>query len=202
MRTAFFAIVALVGLIATGCGAGAPQATPVAAHGLVSAPFVQRNATQAAGAAVVAAGKAGVTLRVVPDSRFGLMVVLKNRTHRQLVLEDVRAVVPHGSFVRQLGTHLAPFFQCKPFCPRHIVMHGPFGAERPVAFQVHPLRSAQAQLDFAFAGCGALQNASTEPITHAIVVYRNPNGRTFRETIALTSGRLNLPASSLTACRA
>ncbi len=175
---------------------------PVAAHPPVAAPFVQRNATQAAGAAVVAAGKTGVTLRVVPDSRFGLMVVLKNRTHRQLMLEDVRAVVPRRSFVRQLGTHLAPYFQCKPYCPRHMVMHGPFGADRPVAFHVHPLRSAQAQLDFSFAGCGALRNASTRPITHAVVVYREGNGPTLHQRIALTSAQLDLPASGRAACRA
>jgi hypothetical protein len=201
VRVAILGILVLVGVVSAGCGAAAQQAAPVAVHKVAAAPFVQRNATQAAGAAVVAAGKTGVTLRVAPNSTFGLMVVLKNRTHRQLMLEDVRAVVPPRSFVRQLGTHLAPFFQCKPFCPRHMVMHGPFGAERPAAFQVHPLRSAQAQLDFAFAGCGALQNASTKPITHAVVVYRDARGRSFRQTIALTSAQLALHGSGRTACR-
>ena len=201
MRSGFLWILLLVGLVTAGCGAAAQQAARVASRSTAAAAFAQRNATQAAGAPVLDAGKAGVSLRPVAGARFGLLLVIKNETHRQLMLEDVRAVVPHRSFVRQLGTHLAPFFQCKPFCPRHIVMRGPFGAQHPVAFHVHPLRSAQAQLDFAVAGCGALRTASTKPITRAVVVYRDTHGTTFRETIALTSAQLDLRSSGRIGCR-
>jgi hypothetical protein len=178
------------------------QAAPVAARSNVATAFVSRNATQADGSPVLADGKTGVSLRPAPNTTFGLMLVLKNATHRQLMLQDVRAVVPHGSFVRQLGTHLAPYFQCKPYCSRHIVMKGPFGVERPATLHVHPERSIQAQLNFAVAGCSALQTASTTPITQAVVVYRDTHGTTFRQTIALRSAQLHLQTPRLIACPA
>lgn len=202
MRVTFVGILLLVGVVSAGCGAAAKQAAPVASHSLVPAAFMERNATQAAGRPVVTAGKTGVSLRPLPDGTFGLMLLLKNQTHRQLTLQDVRAVVPHRSFVHQTGTHLAPYFQCKPYCPRHIVMKGPFGAEIPAALRVRPLNTAQAQLNFAFAACGALQTASTTPVTRAIVVYRDPRGKIFHQTIALDSGQLALHSSGRIACRA
>jgi hypothetical protein len=201
MRAGFLGVLVLVGLVAAGCGAATQQAMPVAAHHSVAATaFMKRNATQAAGSPVVVSGKTGVSLRPVPGATFGLMLVLKNQTHRQLTLEDVRAVVPHGSFVRQLGTHLAPYFQCKPYCPRHIVMKGPFGVEQPALLHVRPLTSAQAQLNFAFAGCGALQTAAKTPITRAVVIYRDTHGTIFRQTIALDSSQLDLHLSGPIAC--
>jgi hypothetical protein len=180
----------------------AQQAAPVSSHTATATAFTKRNATQASGGPVITAGKTGVSLRPVPNGSFGLMLVFKNQTHRQLTLEDVQAVVPHGSFVRQVGTHLAPYFQCKPYCPRHIVMKGPFGVQRPAALHVRPLNSAQAQLNFAFAGCGALKTASTTPITQAVVTYRDTSGATFRQTIALDSAQLDLHSAGRIACRA
>ena len=202
MRITFVGILLLVGVVSAGCGAAMEQAAPVASHSAALAAFMERNATQAGGKPVLTAGKTGISLRAVPNGTFGLMVVLKNQTHRQLTLQDVRAVVPHRSFVRQLGTHLAPYFQCKPYCPRHIVLKGPFPAQRPAAVHVRPLNSAQAQLNFAFARCGALQTASTAPVTRAIVVYRNTRGTVFRQTIALGSAQFALQSSGLIACRA
>jgi hypothetical protein len=202
MRAGFLGVLVLGVVFATGCGAAARQAAPVASHAVAPTAFVTRNATQAAGTPVVARGKTGVSLRPVPGGTFGLLLVIKNKTHRQLMLEDVRAVVPRGSSVRQLGTHLAPFFQCKPYCSRHAVMHGPFGVQRPRVLHVRPLTSAQAQLNFAFAGCGALQTASTAPITRAIVTYRDPLGTVFHQTIALDSAQLDLRSSELIACPA
>jgi hypothetical protein len=203
MRTAILGIVVLIGAVAAGCGTMAHEAaTPVSSRATAApAAFVTRNATQASGAPVIVAGKTGVRLRPLPGGTFGLLVVLKNQTHRQLMLDDVRAVVPRGSFVRQLGTHLAPFFQCKPYCSRHMVMHGPFLAQRPAAIHVRPLSSAQAQLNFAMAGCGALQTASTAPVTRAVVVYRDPLGMVFRQTVDLRSAQLALHSAGRIACR-
>jgi hypothetical protein len=178
------------------------QAAPVSSHTAAPAAFMERNATQAGGTPVLAAGKTGVSLRAVPNGTFGVMLVLKNQTHRQLRLEDVRAVVPHRSFVRQVGTHLAPYFQCKPYCSRHVVLQGPFGAQSPAPLHVRPLNSAQAQLNFAFAGCGALQTAKTTPVTQAVVVYRDTRGKVFHQTIALDSAKLALQSPGLIACPA
>jgi hypothetical protein len=202
VRVTFVGILVLACFAAAGCGAAAQQAAPVASRSVAATAFLKRNASQAAGSGVLGVGKTGVSLRAVPDGTFGLMLVLKNQTHRQLMLENVRAVVPHRSFVRQLGTHLAPYFQCKPYCPRHIVMKGPYGAEQPATLHVRPLTSAQAQLNFAFAGCGALRTASRTPITRAVVVYRDTRGTTFRQTIALSSSQLDLPSSGRVACHA
>lgn len=200
VRAGFLAIPVLVGVGSAGCGAAAQQAAPVASRTLVGTAFVQRNATQAEGGPVLVAGKTRVSLRPMPGGTFGVLLVFKNQTHRQLAVDDVRVVAPRGSFVRQLGTHLAPFFQCKPNCSRHMVMRGPFGAQRPVTLRVHPLHSAQAQLDFAVAGCGALQTASATPITQAIVLYRDQRGQRFRQAIALHSGQLDLQQSGRIAC--
>jgi hypothetical protein len=202
VRVTFIGILLLVGAVSAGCGGAAQQAAPAASHTLEPAAFMERNATQAAGRPVVTAGRTGVSLRPVPKGTFGLMLLLKNQTHRQLTLEDVRAVVPHRSFVHQTGTHLAPYFQCKPYCPRHIVMKGPFGAQRPAALHVRPLNTAQAQLNFAFAGCGALQAATTTPVTRAVVVYRDRRGKIFHQTIALDSAQLALHSSGRIACPA
>ena len=202
MRTSFLGILLLVCVVSAGCGAAVQQAAPAASRGDVGTAFVERNATQAAGSPVLAAGKAGVSLRPVPGGTFGLLLLLKNQTHRQLVLEDVRAVVPRGSFVRQLGTHLAPYFQCHPYCSRHVVMSGPFGAERPATLHMHPQRSVQAQLNFALAGCSALHTASRTPITRAVVVYRDTRGTVFHPTIALDSAQLALHSPGIIAWRA
>jgi len=201
VKAAGLGIVVLVGVAAAGCGGGARQAAPVASHSVVGSAFVrQQKGSQAAGSAVLGSGKTAVSVRALPNGRFGLMVVLENRTHKQLVLQDVHAVVPQGSFVRPLGVHLSPYFQCKPNCSRHFVMRGPFGAERTASVPVRPTHAAEAQLDFAVAGCGALQRAVTTPITQAIATYRDPSGTTFRQTIALASSRLQL--SGHAACKA
>jgi hypothetical protein len=196
------AVLVLVGVVAGGCG-GAQRAAPVASRAPVGTAFVrQQTGSQAGGGPVVNAGKAAVSLRAMPNGTFGVMLVLKNRTHRQLVLQDVHAVVPRNSFVRPLGARLSPYFQCKPDCSRHLVMRGPFGAQKAAAVRVRPTRAAQAQLDFAIAGCGALKGAVTTPITHAIAVYRDSSGMMFRQTIALQSSQLQLQRSGRTACKA
>ncbi len=191
-------------VVFAGCGAAAQlQAAPNASNSLLAAAFVKQvPGTQVKGGAVLAASKKGVSLRPVPDATFGLMVVFKNRSRRQLVLEDVRAVIPRGSFLRPLGADLAPFFQCNPHCSRHYVMRGPYGTERPSAVHVRPTRSAQAQLDFAIARCAALRTAHLTPIRRVIVIYHDQHGATFRESVSLRSSRLDLVRSGQIACHA
>ncbi len=192
----------LFGVASAGCG-GAPAAAPVAARGAAVAGFVkQLVGSQAEGAPVVSAGTTGVKLRPMPGGTFGVMVVLRNRTHTRLVLEDVRAVVPRGSFVRPLGAHLAPFFRCHPYCTRHFVMRGPYGPKHASPVHINAAGAAQAQLDFAIAGCSALRTASTEPIQKAVLVYRDSHGARYRQTIALRSSQLDLRPSGQDACRA
>jgi hypothetical protein len=200
VKAAGLGILVLVGVVAAGCG-GAHKTALVASHSVVGTAFVrQQKGSQAAGTAVVGSGKTAVVLRPTPNGTFGVMVVLRNSTHKQLVLQDVHAVVPKGSFVRPLGVHLSPYFQCKPDCSRHFVMRGPFGPEHTAAVPVRPTHAAEAQLDFAIAGCGELQKAVTTPITQAVATYRDPSGKTFRQTIDLRSSRLQL--TGITVCTA
>jgi hypothetical protein len=200
VKAAGLGIFVLVGIAAAGCG-GSHRAAAVASHSTVGTAFVrQQKGSQAAGSAVLDSGRTAVTLRPTPNGTFGVMVVLRNSTHKQLVLQDVHAIVPKGSFVRPLGVHLSPYFQCKPDCSRHFVLRGPFGPEHTAAVPVRPTHAAEAQLDFAIAGCGALAQAVTTPITQAVATYRDPGGRTFRQTIDLRSSQLRL--KGITVCTA
>lgn len=200
MRTSFVGVLLLVGLASAGCGA-AQSAAPASAR--VPAAFVkQLKGTQVEGDPVVAVRPTGVSLSPAPGGTFGVLIVLRNQTSGRLTLEDVRPIVPNGSFVRPLGARLSPYYKCHPYCTRHFVMRGPYGAERAIPVRVNAKKAAQAQLDFAIAGCGALRTASTEPIRKAILVYRNSLGTTVHQTIALKSSQLQLRSSARNACKA
>ena len=162
----------------------------------------QLRGTQVEGDPVAAVRPTGVSLSPAPGGTFGVLIVLRNQTDTRLTLEDVRAVVPSGSFVRPLGARLSPYYKCHPYCTRHFVMRGPYGAQRAIPVEVDAKKAAQAQLDFAIAGCGALRTASAEPIEKAILVYRNSRGTTVQQTIGLKSSRLQLRSSGRIACKA
>lgn len=200
MRASFVGVLLLAGLAAAGCGA-AQSAAPASAH--VPAAFVkQLKGTQVEGDPVVAVRPTGVSLSPAPGRTFGVLIVLRNQTDTRLTLEDVRPIVPSGSFVRPLGARLSPYYKCHPYCTRHFVMRGPYGAVQALPVKVNAKKAAQAQLDFAIAGCGALKTASTEPIEKAILVYRNSLGTTVHQTIALKSSRLRLHPTGRIACKA
>ena len=162
----------------------------------------QLKGTQVEGDPVAAVRPTGVSLSPAPGATFGVLIVLRNQTTGRLTLEDVRPVVPNGSFVRSLGAGLSPYYKCHPYCTRHFVMRGPYGAERASPIKVDAKKAAQAQLDFAIAGCAALRTASTEPIKKAILVYRNSLGATVHQTIGLKSSQLQLRSSGRSACKA
>lgn len=162
----------------------------------------QLKGTQVEGDPVAAVRPTGVSLSPAPGGTFGVLIVLRNQTDGRLTLEDVRPIVPSGSFVRPLGARLSPYYKCHPYCTRHFVMRGPYGAERAIPVRVNAKKAAQAQLDFAIAACGALKTASTEPIRKAIVVYRNSLGATVRQTIGLRSSQLQLRSSGRIVCKA
>jgi hypothetical protein len=200
VRASFVGVLLLVGLASAGCGA-AQSAAPASAR--VPAAFVkQLRGTQVEGDPVAAVRPTGVSLSPAPGGTFGVLIVLRNQTDTRLTLEDVRAVVPSGSFVRPLGARLSPYYKCHPYCTRHFVMRGPYGAQRAIPVEVDAKKAAQAQLDFAIAGCGALRTASAEPIEKAILVYRNSRGTTVQQTIGLKSSRLQLRSSGRIACKA
>lgn len=192
----------LVGLASAGCGA-AQSSAPASERVPAAAAFVkQLKGSQVEGDPVLAVHPTGISLRPSPGDTFGVLIVLRNQTDSRLTLEDVRAVVPSGSFVRSLGARLSPYYQCHPYCTRHFVMRGPYGAQQAYPVKVNAKKAAQAQLDFAIAGCGALKAASTQPIRKAILVYRDSLGKTVRQTVGLKSSQLQLGSSGRTACKA
>jgi len=202
VRTSFVGVLLVVGLVSAGCGA-AQSTAPASSSAAVPPAFVkQLKGTQVEGDPVVAVRPTGVSLSPSPGGTFGILIVLRNQTTSRLTLEDVRAVVPSGSFVRSLGARLSPYYKCHPYCTRHYVMRGPYGAERASPVKVNAKKAAQAQLDFAIAGCGALKTASTEPIKKAVLVYRDSQGATVRQTVGLKSSRLQLRSTGRTACKA
>jgi hypothetical protein len=199
VRTSFVGVLLLVGLASAGCGA-AQSAAPASAR---APAFVkQLKGSQVEGDPVVAVRPSGISLSASPGGTFGVLIVLRNQTDTLLTLEDVRAVVPSGSFVRPLGARLSPYYKCHPYCTRHFVMRGPYGAQHASPVKVNAKKAAQAQLDFAIAACGALKTASTEPIKKAVLVYRDSQGATVRQTVSLKSSQLQLHATGRAACKA
>lgn len=202
MRTSFVGVLVLVGVVSAGCGA-AESAAPASSRVPAAPAFVkQLKGSQVEGDPVLGVRPTGISLRPSPGDTFGVLIVLRNQTDSRLTLEDVRPVVPSGSFVHSLGARLSPYYKCHPYCTRHFVMRGPYGVERALPVKVNAKKAAQAQLDFAIAGCGALKAASTEPITKAVLVYRDPQGATVRQTVGLESSQLQLRLSGRTACAA
>src|SRR5438874_8052929 len=95
-----FMIAALLVLPIIGSIVGCGQADRVVA------PFAKTGGTEAGGWAVLGLGPRGTTLRFVPETRFGIGIVLRNRTREEVTLLDVRAMDPPRSLVQEQGTTL------------------------------------------------------------------------------------------------
>jgi len=120
--------------------------------------FANSDGTEAGGRPVQSLG--GVTgLNFIPSAPFHLGIVLTNDASQPVTLTEVRALFPHGSVIRQLGTALAAFNPrpcTTPSCPPPgggISQPRSFGALRPNALQVASGKAAAVQLNFRFLGC-------------------------------------------------
>lgn len=137
-------------------------------------------------------------LRFIPSAPFKIGIVLTNEASQPVTLTDVRAVFPHDSVIRQLGTALVPvnLHSCTtPSCPAPpggISQPRSNGALRPTALRLAPGEAAGVQLNFRFVGCPQARHGSLENVSGVEVSYRNPAGTIIRQRVGLTSSTLKI----------
>jgi hypothetical protein len=137
-------------------------------------------------------------LRFIPSAPFQLGIVLTNNASQPVTLTDVRAVLPHGSVIRQLGTALAawdPRPCTTPSCPAPgggITQPRSDGALRPKALTVAPGTGAAVQLNFRFIGCPQARHASLQNVSGIEVSYRDPAGTVVRQRVGLAYSTLQI----------
>ena len=163
-----------------------------------SAPdaFSKNNSTEAGGYPVLESAPTGLTLRFIPSTPFGVGIVIRNRSKQAVTLEDVRAVVPAGSLIHQIGTRLLawnpPPCPKGRSCPGFGFLRGPFSAARPSPLPIAPGRAAGAQLNFQLGGCGAVPFASATPVRDIVALYRTADGVLVRQLLPLGASQLKL----------
>jgi hypothetical protein len=146
----------------------------------------------------------GTTLRFVPNTSFGIGIVLRNTSHQTVTLVDVRTLDPVRSLVRQHGTRLIdwnpPPCTGRHSCPAIGFLRGPFGAAKPEPVSVRPTRQAAVQLDFEVGGCAAVPFAAPGAAQQIDVAYRVGSGNLQHQAISLGSSRLRLRMPSPRDC--
>lgn len=137
-------------------------------------------------------------LRFIPSAPFKIGIVLTNEASQPVTLTDVRAVLPHDSVIRQLGTALVPvnLHSCTtPSCPAPpggISQPRSNGALRPTALQLAPGEAAGVQLNFRFVGCPQARHGSLQNVSRVEVSYRNPVGAAIHQRLRLTTSTLKI----------
>lgn len=137
-------------------------------------------------------------LRFIPSAPFKIGIVLTNEASQPVTLTDVRAVLPHDSVIRQLGTALVPvnLDSCTtPSCPAPpggISQPRSNGALRPTALQLAPGQTAGVQLNFRFLACPQARHGSLRNISRIEVSYRNPAGAVVYQRLRLTTSTLRI----------
>jgi len=136
----------------------------------------------------LAGGPNGVTLRYIPNQPFGIMVAIRNRSHRPLVVRDVRVLEPLGTLVHQIGARLQPWRP--PPCPRdescpaYAPPFGPYVARTPRPLRVAAGKSFGVELDFRLGDCAEVPFASPASPRLIDVIYDGG-----RQTLALGAAR-------------
>jgi hypothetical protein len=148
----------------------------------------------------------GVTgLKFIPSAPFRIGVVLTNSASKPVTLTDVRAVLPHGSVVRQLGTALATWVApppclgilCGPAPDGGLQNATTFGALRPSPLVVAPGKGAAVQLNFRFLGCPDARHASLRTISRIEVSFKDSAGTTVLQRLALGNSTLKINRSPI-----
>jgi hypothetical protein len=170
----------------------------------VVAPFAVADGTEAGGWAVLGVGPKGTTLRFVPNTSFGIGIVLRNTSKETVTLVDVRTLDPPHSLVQQQGTTLIdwnpPPCGGGRSCPGVSFLGGRFGPAKAQPIVVRPARQAAVQLDFKVDGCAALPLASPGAAQRIDVSYRVGAGGAQHQTISLGGSRLRLRMPSARDC--
>jgi hypothetical protein len=140
----------------------------------------------------------GVRLQFIPSAPFKTGIVLTNEASQPVTLTDVRAVLPHDSVIRQLGTALVALSgrPCwTPSCPAPpggISQPRSSGALRPTALQLAPGKEAGVQLNFRFLGCPQARHGSLQDVSRIVVSYRDPSGAVIHQPVRLTYSTLRI----------
>ena len=178
-----------------------PSSPASASHFVATQPvtsaFANWNGQQARG------GPAGdlnrfVELRFIPSAPFQIGIELTNNSSEPVTLADVRAVFPHHSVFRQLGTALAAadMRTCAPnaSCPGYGggITQPTNGALRPHALPVAPGEAAAVQLNFRFLGCPEARHASIQNVSRIEVSYRDSSGATIHQRVGLGHSTLRV----------
>jgi hypothetical protein len=140
-------------------------------------------------------------LQFIPSARFPIGIVLTNESSLPVTLTDVRAVLPHASAIRQLGTALVALHPY--YCPANQSCPAPpggissrnYGAIRPAALRIAPGEEAGVQLNFRLLGCPQARHASLRNVSRVEISYRDPAGAILHQRVALGGStlRINTP---------
>jgi len=150
--------------------------------------FVNPGGGMGGGRPVLAIGM-GTLVSFIPSAPFHVGIPLTDNASQPVTLTDVRAVFPHGSVFRQLGTALAapkPMFGCG------ISEPSSFGVLRPKPLQVAPGKNACVQLNFRLLGCPAARHASLQSVRLLEVSYRTRAGTIIHQRVGLGESQLKI----------
>jgi hypothetical protein len=189
----YLAATALVVILA-GCASGGSRP--------VSAPFVKEPFLESEGMALDASPpRNGVGVYFIPTARFGIGIVLRNRSDRTVVVTNVRAVEPRDSATDQIGTHLL-LWQL-PSCrgtPSPCAGTGfelkPFATAAPHPVSVDAGKDVAVALGFRITPCPAAPVARTAAPSAVTVTFRVPGESPQQQTLSLGSARLLLRSSA------
>jgi hypothetical protein len=169
----------------------------------IASPFSLEDGAETGGWSVLQLGPSGTLLRFVPNTRFGLGIILRSRAKSRVTLVDVRTVDPPNSLVHNDGTVLRrwdpPPCSGGHSCPAVGFLHGPYRATTPRPIVVRPGAQAAVQLDFHVDACSAVPTASAAAAQKIVVTYE-ANGRIGRQLISLRSQRMRMRMPSARDC--
>jgi hypothetical protein len=188
-------IAVFAAMVGSACGVESPS---------VRAPFARVSFTEAGGWSVMASSPSGVTLRFVPDTAFGIGIVLRNRTATPITLLDVEAFSAPNGLVQQVGTVLAPWNppRCPGThsCPGVGFLRAPYAAARPSVVAVAARGEAAVQLNFRLRGCDAVPFAVAGAPDRIDITYRVGGSALASQELSLGGAKLNLRMPSRRDC--
>jgi hypothetical protein len=169
-----------------------------------SAPFAKAESLEAGGWPVLGSGRSGLTLRFIERGRFGIGIVLHNRSHQTVTVVDASTPEPPGSLVQQVGTRLLrwnpPPCKGRHSCPAFGFLRSPYTAVRPTPLSVVPGRGVGIQLNYRLGSCAAVPFAAAAGAQRLEIAFRYGRGPLRRESLPLGSSRLQLRMPTASDC--
>ena len=183
-RRRLVASLALAAAGLTGCGGGHES----------RAPLVKLDSLESGGWPVLASAPNGLTVRFIERTRFGIGIVLRNRSGRSVTILAAGTPEPVGALVHQIGTRLVPWNPPPSTggrgCPAFGFLRTSYGAVRPAAVTIAPGHGVAVQLNYRLDACGAVPFATGRTARRLEVDYRYGNGRVRQQSLPLRSARL------------